>query len=99
MKLPPEFDSEGGEVFFVYTLPSDTFVHTSSEGRITVTVQLIIGDAVTDLPADMSFNSATLQVTGRLPKTAEGTLGLRFTARDQWGDEVTTDVLSRASAN
>ncbi len=71
VKLPPEFDSEGGEAF-VYTLPPDTFVHTNSEGKIMITVALVNGETVTDLPADMTFNSATGQVTGRLPDNAEG---------------------------
>ena len=98
VKLPPEFDSQGGETF-VYTLPSDTFVHTNSEGRITITVALINGETVTDLPADMTFIGATGQVTGRLPDKAGGILGLRFIARDQWGAEAITDVNLRIPGN
>ena len=98
MSLPPEFNSEGGEAF-VYTLPSDTFVHTNSEGKITITVALINGETVTDLPADMTFNGATGQVTGRLPDNAGGTFRLRFTARDQWGAEAITDVNLRIPGN
>ena len=47
----------------------------------------------------MTFNSATGQVTGRLPDNAGGTFGLRFTARDQWGAEAIADVNLRIPGN
>ncbi|MBY0432424.1 MAG: putative Ig domain-containing protein [Rhodospirillales bacterium] len=67
-----------------FTLPSDTFAHTSGEAMVQLSAKQADGNA---LPSWLTFNSETGTISGQPPAGITGEMVVRVIARDQDGRE------------
>jgi hypothetical protein len=70
-----------------FTVPADTFMHSQKDAVITLQATRLDGAR---LPSWLRFDARTGQFFGEPPEDFEGVLEIRVTARDNFGNEVST---------
>jgi hypothetical protein len=70
-----------------FTIPSDTFTHTQRDAIVVLQATRVDGAV---LPSWLRFDARTGQFFGDPPDNFEGVIELKVTARDNFGNEVST---------